>query len=229
MATVVGPMDREEVLAAAPHLAGSLLPAVRFATRREPDAGMDLGMSKIGGAPDVARGTAWPCYEGPGGEPHYLQFFAQIDLSDITTAAPAPLGLPDRGLLSFFADHPGNGSSCVIYTPPSEALLRCGLRIEPVPTAQLRALPIWTWPSGEESLAATREDRLRPALPDGWHVSGRHQLGGHDLDPMGPGRHLLLQVDNDDALELYLGGPLRWTAPADDLVAGNWDAVTFSV
>ncbi|HVL27000.1 MAG TPA: hypothetical protein VM390_02540 [Acidimicrobiales bacterium] len=61
-------MDRDDVLAAAPHLAGSLLPAVRFATRKEPDAGMDVGHTKLGGAPDLPRGTAWPSWDAPGGE-----------------------------------------------------------------------------------------------------------------------------------------------------------------
>jgi hypothetical protein len=221
-------MDREEVLAAAPHLAGSLLPAVRYATRREPDAGMDLGQSKLGGAPDVARGIPWPCFEGPDGEPHHLQFFAQVDLGAAAAAAPVPLGLPTEGLLSFFADHPGSNRCCILYTSPSEPLLRCGLRMEPIPTALLRPLPIWTWPSGEVDLAATVEDRLRPSLPEGWHVTGRHQLGGHGLVDAGPGNRLLLQIDIDDSLDLYLGGTLRWTAPAEDVAAARWDTATFT-
>lgn len=221
-------MDRDEVLAAAPHLASSLQPAVRFATRKEPDAGMDLGQSKLGGAPDVPRGTPWPCYEGADGEPHYLQFFGQVDLGTATAAAPGPLGLPSEGLLSFFADHPGSGRSVIFYTPPSEPLVRCGLRIEPVPPAQLRPLPVWTWPSGDDALAATVESRLRPSLPEGWHVRGRHQLGGHGRVATPPGAQLILQIDADDTLELDLG-LLQWTATTDDVAAGRWEAATFAL
>lgn len=220
-------MERDEVLAAAPHLAGHLLPAVRYAARREPDAGMDLGQSKLGGAPDLARGTPWPCIDLPDGEHRYLQFFAQVDLGAAQAAAPAPLGLPAEGLLSFFADHPSGDASVVLYTSPSEPLVRCGLRMEPVPPAQLRPLPVWTWPDSETGPTADVESRLRGGLPDGWHVLARHQLGGHGIVPAGPGRRLILQVDTDDALELDLG-ILAWTASADDVESGRWDAATFT-
>jgi hypothetical protein len=221
-------MGRDDVLAAAPHLAGSLLPAVRFATRKEPDAGMDVGHTKLGGAPDLPRGTAWPSWDAPGGEHRLLQFVAQVDLGVAAAAAPAPLGLPADGLLSFFADHPGGSASIILYTPASEPLVRCGLRMEPIPPAQLRPLPLWTWPSGNDDLAAAVEARLRPALPEGWHVSGRHQLGGHGLAPTEPGWRLLLQIDADNTLELHLGS-LRWTVPSDALAAARWDAHAFAL
>lgn len=220
-------MDRDEVLAAAPHLASSLLPAVRFAARKEPDAGMDLGQSKLGGAPDLPRGTAWPCIDLPDGEHRYLQFFGQVDLGSANAAAPATLGLPAEGLLSFFSDHPAGRAAIVLHTEPSVPLVRCGLRMEPVPTAQLRPLPVWTWPPSEPGPTAELEARLRAAVPDGWHVAARHQLGGHGTVPTDPGWRLIFQIDTDDALELDLG-TLRWTARADDVAASRWDAATFA-
>lgn len=223
---VVGPMERDEVLAAAPHLASSLLPAVRFAARKEPDAGIDLGQSKLGGAPDLARGTAWPCIDLPDGEHRYLQFYGQVDLGPATETAPAPLGLPTEGLLSFFSDHPAGRNAVILHTSPSEPLVRCGLRMEPVPTALLHPLPVWTWPAAETGPTAQLEARLRPNVPEGWHALARHQLGGHGAVPADPGWRLIFQIDTDGALDLDLG-TLGWTARDDDVAASRWDAAAF--
>jgi hypothetical protein len=73
-------------------------PAIRLdLTRVDDEAGLALGVSKVGGAPDLPAATPWPATSD--GAP--LPFIAQIRLADI-----APLDavgdLPHTGQLSFF-------------------------------------------------------------------------------------------------------------------------------
>jgi uncharacterized protein YwqG len=187
------------------YVAASLLPAVRWAIKREPDAAMDLGQSKFGGAPDLPAGSTWPMWTNRDGERRPLQFFAQLDLASATAAAPAPLGLPPDGLLSFFADFGLNGEGItglypweqegarIIHSPSDVRLSRCSLRMEPLPSAQLAPVGIWTWdatpPADQEmtdaefdaldALDQQMEAELRSLVPRGCELSGRHQLGGH--------------------------------------------------
>lgn len=284
-----GPAGRDEVtlrLASAapalgPRLAEDLRPAIRFAVRREPDAAMDIGHSKFGGAPDLPRGTPWPTWDGPDGERHPLQFFAQVDLRAAAEAAPGPLGLPAEGQLSFFAAFSDGGDglggphrhgggwgtrppeeprvgapsgaanppprSAVLYSPPRALCVRCSPRIAPLPSGQLHFLGRWTWPppvadgradgqadrQAVEEVDATYEAELRAAVPEGWSFTGRHQFGGHPRSGFDPGgaQRLLLLLDSDEILEVRWGdaGMLSWAASGDDLAAGRWDAVTFSI
>jgi hypothetical protein len=260
-----GPPGREEVsrrlAAAAPalgaRLAAELRPAVRLAIRREPDAAMDIGNSKFGGAPDLPRGTAWPMRDGPDGTRLPLQFFAQIDLGDAAAAAPAPLGLPAEGQLSFFADfaadrdRPGPGQPwhgdrvAVLYSPPRSLCVRCSPRLAPLPSGQLHPLGRWTWPSPvSDGMAGTDADRraladvdavyeaeLRAAVPEGWSFTGRHQFGGHPRSAVDPAGSwcLLLELDSDEILEVDWGerGTVWWAVRDEDLAAGRWDAGRF--
>ena len=203
--------DREEVArrlmgaapAGGPALAASLLPAVRFATRRVPEAAIDHGQSKLGGSPDLPHGSAWPCWTTPQGDRRPLQFFAQVDLAAVAAAAPAPLGFPTEGQLSFFADFEVDAHSItgrypweregaiVLYSPPTAPLTRCSPRMQPLPSGQLQPIGVWTWPSspdhavvpaGEgdalEGVQRGLEAELRAEAPELWHVTARHQLGG---------------------------------------------------
>jgi uncharacterized protein YwqG len=208
-----GPADRDEVarrlIQAAPtvgrQLADSLLPAVRYASRRCPDAAMDIGDTKVGGAPDLPQGTPWPMWTKPDGERRPLQFFAQVNLAEAAAVAPAPLGLPTEGQLSFFADFdlPGEGikglhpserdASTVLYSLPGMLMVRCSPRIRPLPSGDLRPVGVWTWPSEPpdgvdlpdeefdalDAVDQAAEAELRAQLPEGWLAAGRHQLGGH--------------------------------------------------
>jgi uncharacterized protein YwqG len=86
-------------LARAKDLALALaLPSIRIRARRRNEMDMAVGLSKIGGQPDLPPGVKWPLYrERP------LSFLAQINLSDVQPFRAARQ-LPARGLLSFFYD-----------------------------------------------------------------------------------------------------------------------------
>ena len=56
----------------------------------------ELGASRFGGWPDVAKGTEWPMSDG-----RPMAFLAQINLEEAHAAQPG-LKLPEEGLLSFF-------------------------------------------------------------------------------------------------------------------------------
>jgi uncharacterized protein YwqG len=263
---------REEIaqrlLAASPsggaYLAENLLPAVRFATRRVPEAAIDLGGSKFGCSPDLPSGTAWPCWTTPEGERLPLQFFAQVDLAAAAAAAPAPLGLPTQGQLSFFADFDMNGNgvagsqpdgSVVLYSPSDVPYARCSPRIPPLPSGELRPIGVWTWPSSVpgqselqpseqaalDQLARELELEVRREVPELWHGTARHQLGGHVprtipalAGPSGNGAdggwRVLLHLDSDPSLDITWGdgGSVAWAAREKDVAGAVWDAGTFT-
>ena len=78
------------------HASLLIQPSIRFIAARDVATPFELGTSKLGGAPDLPPGTAWPEHDG-----RPLAFVGQIDLADV-----APLDaddtLPSTGLLSFF-------------------------------------------------------------------------------------------------------------------------------
>lgn len=224
-------------------LADSLLPAVRYATRREPDAGIDIAQSKFGGAPDLPRGTGWPMLTTPGGERRPLQFFAQLNLAEAAAQAPAPLGLPDDGHLSFFADFDAEEnptavpeSPTILYWPSSPVFTRCSLRLPPLPTAQLAAVPVWSWrpahgAAGAEAFDKEYEAELHARAPERYQMTGRHQLGGHcpSEGELVEDELALFRFDSDVTLEIGWGpegsaSSLVWALRAADLARGHWAA-----
>lgn len=87
-------------------IADASRPAVRIDRTLMPTPAA-RGTSRLGGSPDLPRGTRWPmCKRQP------MAFLGQLDLADI----PADVrgGLPSRGLLSFFLhveeEEPGIGA-----------------------------------------------------------------------------------------------------------------------
>ena len=79
-----------------------LQPAIQLEATPVTDAGaeakLELGISKIGGVPDLPPGQKWPEWNGLP-----QSFVAQIRLSDVTTA-DANHWLPQQGMLWFFYD-----------------------------------------------------------------------------------------------------------------------------
>ena len=94
-------MDRTELENAlrerCPSFAEQVIAAIEPCLRLDTEPGDDapVGVSKLGGDPDLPTNFEWPTWEeGP------LDFLAQIDLTQIDTS----FGLPDNGVLVFFAD-----------------------------------------------------------------------------------------------------------------------------
>ncbi|MGH9280050.1 MAG: DUF1963 domain-containing protein, partial [Acidimicrobiales bacterium] len=242
-----GPMTRDALAQRLGARGDRLLPAVRYATRRQPDAAIDIGQSKVGGAPDLPQGTSWPLWTTPGGERLPLQFFAQLDLAEAAAAAPGPLGLPETGLLSFFADFDPEGkprsdavTATIRYSPADSLFVRCALRLMPLQTAHLAAIGAWSWPvppdgDGLDPLALEYDLDLSAQVPERYELTGHHQLFGHNRfgassDDAVP----VLQLDCDGAREFCwehagAGGALVWSLPRTDIAAREWAAGRFSL
>jgi uncharacterized protein YwqG len=132
-----------------------------------------------------------------------LRFFAQINLSEVAKAGALDVGLPDSGLLSFFADFGGEGGiiglykdeqeGCrVVFTPHGTRLDRRRSSIPVVTPGALLPVAAWTWPSDPpegvelpddefdalDELDQSYERTLSARLPGGWSLAGRHQIGG---------------------------------------------------
>ena len=103
------------------------LQSIRLGT--QPFADQDtipIGVSRLGGEPDLPEGTEWPAWRGTS-----LAFVAQIALGEMP-AMPDP-GLPGAGLLSFFYepeqrvwgfDPAERGAWRVMWSGPEETLSR---------------------------------------------------------------------------------------------------------
>ena len=187
------------------YMADSLQPAIRLATWPIDEKNLKTGASKYGGSADLPRGMQWPAWTNPQGERRPMIFFVQVDLADAAKAAPAPLGLPDSGLLSFFADYSVDGVEgimglysyeqkgiAVIHSQAGTELQRMKSPVNPQPSAALAMIPMWTWAhEAQEGMRLSREeyealDVLEQTyegeilkLAGQWRLDGRHQLGGH--------------------------------------------------
>ena len=99
-------------------IAPLIFPSYQIHLEPDEDADIPIGASKIGGEPDLPADVEWPKWK------HYtMSFVAQINLAELTDAAP----LPADGLLSFLyaveamyedEDFYRDPRTCrVIYTP----------------------------------------------------------------------------------------------------------------
>ncbi len=112
-------------------IAALLQPALHLTTVPTVDADLPVGVSKMGGEPDLPPSTPWPHWsENTNSKPIPLRFLAQINLAEIAWY-PATL-FPPSGLLSFFYNtddlqwnRKNEGDYRVLYTPGSAALERC--------------------------------------------------------------------------------------------------------
>ena len=184
-----------------PWIAATLRPAVRYVATRTSDLSLGPGVTKYGGAPDLPPGTAWPTWVNRAGDVRPLRFYAQVDLDEARQAAPAPLDLPERGLLSFFVDLDDElegvvglyswerAGSTVIHTAPGAALARTPSPTAPLPVARLSPIGRWTWRTAGIDLSDDEfdlldelddeyEKQIRQVKTARYLYGGRHQLGG---------------------------------------------------
>jgi uncharacterized protein YwqG len=109
-------------------IADAVETAVGLSTTPVDDDKIALGVSKIGGLPDISKGMEWPQWRG-----RYLSFLAQINLTEFRDFECMHI-LPKQGLLSFFYDadkqpwgyDPNDrGRFAVIYCPDiNQGLIR---------------------------------------------------------------------------------------------------------
>ncbi len=91
-------------------------PSIRLRTNAPDESANKIGVSRIGGLPDLPPDTHWPVVDN-----RALHFVAQINLAD---AHPFDLEnkLPKDGLLSFFYDWGTTGHSVLYLKPDQENL-----------------------------------------------------------------------------------------------------------
>jgi uncharacterized protein YwqG len=92
------------------------------------EATFPLGITKLGGMPDLPQGAPWPAWESGS-----MSFIAQVQLSEVTPF-DSLRRLPPRGMLYFFYDSeqmasgldPGDGDGCKVlyFDDPGPQLVR---------------------------------------------------------------------------------------------------------
>lgn len=100
-------------------------PALTFELVRTPETKLAIGVTKLGGRPDLPLGTKWPKYRR---KP--LAFLAQFDLGELN-ASPVCRELPATGLMSVFYaasgevfDNSDKGGWVVFHFPDTPRLTR---------------------------------------------------------------------------------------------------------
>jgi uncharacterized protein YwqG len=172
--------------------------AIRLSGRADDDAQLPVGASKLGGAPDLPPGTAWPTWKNTS-----MSFVAQVQLSDVRPF-DAEHRLPATGLLLFFydaqqqtygADPADRGGWQVRYVVGAQPQLRraappadlpaasrfrpCALTFSRAATLPQRPevlLPQLDWTSAERQLY---DDFVMTLLGSTDPAAPRHQLLGH--------------------------------------------------
>lgn len=88
-------------------------PALRLESQVTPDEELSIGVSKLGGSPDMPTEVEWPEWVWEHGEPKPHSFMAQINLVDLGQSVVAR-DLPHDGVLSFFWEQEdATDSDCV--------------------------------------------------------------------------------------------------------------------
>ncbi|HEX8326682.1 MAG TPA: YwqG family protein [Hymenobacter sp.] len=98
LAALQAAVEAEGLGAFWPRLASHCRASIRVLPQAAPAAPLPAGASRLGGAPDLPAGVAWPAWEG-----RPLSFLAQLNLAELA-AFPTAAALPADGLLSFFYD-----------------------------------------------------------------------------------------------------------------------------
>jgi hypothetical protein len=183
---------------------------------------LELGVSRLGGEPDLARGSLWPTAEG---EP--LRFIVQVNLAELAAFDVDKL-LPENGLLSMFADRWGREVRVVHAHDLAELERRSAPREEPHPirlcgfdlAAELQLPP----PESEffNASAFARDEEaaerywdeiwllwLERRRPGAAGTPGVHQLLGYcnaeNQEEQSAGEQVLFGIDSDDRANLQWG------------------------
>ncbi len=98
----IRPLIREMLPRVADDLEGLLANSIRLRTQSANESDLPVGVSKIGGNPDLPPDTKWPT-RGDALSPKPLSFIAQLRLPDVTEYDPEGV-LPRSGMLYFFYD-----------------------------------------------------------------------------------------------------------------------------
>lgn len=185
------------------------------------EAQMPIGVSKLGGCPDLPPDVPWPSRDA-----RPMAFIAQVKLGDVALL-DRDRALPPAGLLSFFTLPidwaEGSEAGRVIYTEPQTPLTRTPLpaglpaderfapvRVEPerdvtgVPRESADLAPLGL--SWEQTLAYAHAAR-QPGRDESpmHHMLGHPQIIQNDPRDSHGDLCLLLQVDSDRALAMVWG------------------------
>lgn len=205
-------------------LRGLARPAVRLASRPA-RAKLTAGASRLGGAPDVAAGFAWPTWQD-----RPLAFLGQVNLADVA-GVPGASDLPASGLLSFFYDGTqetwgfdprDRGSWHVHFAPVVKGLkpqpAPRGADLPSFPACVLEASAVETVPPVDSTVVEERGltkrelgayaalvEQFEAELPEG----PRHQLLGHPAAVQGDMQLECQLVSNG----IYCGGPEGYADP----------------
>lgn len=190
--------------------------AVYLLPKRVDERKLELGVTKLGGHPELPAKTTWPRVEG---EP--LTFVAQINLREVAPLLPKGV-LPPSGLLSFFLTNDPNGAAgyCeharVIYTPSRAKLVRHEVPddfvdvIFQAASVKLHATLSLPSPSNRHVTKLLKGDKLSRYQNQVFDTPpGLPQLLGfrcHGYDAEEPASsQMLLQLTGDDQTEMEFG------------------------
>jgi hypothetical protein len=190
--------------------------AVWLLPKRVDERKLELGVTKLGGHPELPAKTPWPRVKG---EP--LTFLAQIALREVAPHLPKGV-LPASGLLSFFVGNDPNGEigylehARVLYTPARAKLVRREVpedffdTIYQAATVKLHATLSLPSPSNRHVTKLLKGEKLRryeedvfdspPALPQ---LLGFRSHGYDAEEPASS--QLLLQLTGDDQTDMQFG------------------------
>lgn len=169
---------------------GLVLDSIRIST--EPSSGEPLGVSKLGGTPDLPVGEEWPAHQGSP-----LAFIGQFRMDETTRYDTEKL-LPRAGMMWFFydakeqpwGDSAERGGWRAIYRDVDAAALRRAEPPEALPE-ECRFVPCRARFSPESTLPAYESYGIQALGLDGDEVEAYTELvgglGGDDT-----GRHRLL-------------------------------------
>lgn len=190
-------------------------PAIVVGTKRVMDGSIERGATRVGGLPDLPRGTPWPDH---GGTP--LGFVAQVRLEELTSFEGAEV-LPRAGLLSFFVldqprgDQIHGGAGRVFHFADTSTLVRV-----PPPRDEFFVYA----ECAVELFAALMLPHEQQAETPPWltHLLGWRIHGGDETAP--PGHQLLLQIGSDPQADMAwgAGGDLSFFINEDALRSGDF-------